>query len=83
MVIEQTIGQVKQKFPCLVYGLRVHPKKCCRIIMACCVLYNISKSLGERRHEDVEENIEDVPVPPVNDGHGLLYRDLFAQQNFT
>ncbi|KAJ8018495.1 hypothetical protein HOLleu_43487 [Holothuria leucospilota] len=51
------------KFPCLRKGLRVAPERACNIIIACAVLFNISKSINDpylgRQHRLI-----DVEVPP-------------------
>ncbi|XP_022104606.1 putative nuclease HARBI1 [Acanthaster planci] len=71
--IEQTIGQLKKKFPCLSVGLRAHPERACRFIRACCVLFNLSKTFGEpeiEEYEPIEDDDHDV-IPyngPLQDG---------------
>lgn len=84
VIIEQLNGQLKQKFPCLVYGLRVKPEKACLIIIACAMLYNISKSLNEPEFNDIplDDLGNDVIAENVEDGRGLLQRDLFVQTYF-
>ena len=85
VLIEQVNGQLKQKFPCLVYGLRIKPEKACSVILACAVLYNISKNCNEPIHDDVPDNElrNDVEGDNGNDGHGLLHRDMFVNNYFA
>lgn len=62
--IEQTNGQLKNKFHCLRgEGLHCRPDKACNVITACCVLFNISKELREP-HLDAR-NDEDIQPEPV------------------
>ncbi|XP_033646387.1 putative nuclease HARBI1 [Asterias rubens] len=76
VVIEQTFGQLKRRFPCLSLGMRVSPERACFIIKACCVLFNISKSLREPEFdgdldEDADDNYEDEGIQyngPLHDG---------------
>ena len=55
VVIEQTNGQIKMKFPCLRKGLRIAPDRACNVIVACVVLFNISKVINDpylgRQHQ--------------------------------
>ena len=85
VLIEQVNGQLKQKFPCLVYGLRLNPEKACSVILACAVLYNISKANNEPIHDDLPNNElgNDVEDNNGNDGHGLLHRDMFVNNHFA
>jgi hypothetical protein len=47
-LIEQVNGQLKNKFRGLLGdGLQIEPTRACDIIVACCVLFNISKDLKE------------------------------------
>ena len=69
--MEQTLGQLKRKFPCLALGLRVSPTRACEIIKSCCVLFNFAKILGEPDiEEDVEvDEVEELPyVGVLHDG---------------
>ncbi|PIK53051.1 putative nuclease HARBI1 isoform X2 [Apostichopus japonicus] len=46
--IEQVNGQLKNKFRCLLGdGMQIEPQRACDIIVACCILFNISKDLKE------------------------------------
>ncbi|XP_071804951.1 putative nuclease HARBI1 [Asterias amurensis] len=58
-VIEQVNGQLKNKFRCLLgHGMQIIPERACDVIVACCVLFNISKELREP-HLDPENDQED------------------------
>lgn len=59
VVVEQTFGQLKRRFPCLSLGMRVSPERACMIIKACCILFNISKSLREPDFDDPDEDSDD------------------------
>ena len=73
------------KFPCLRRGLRVTPGRACKIIVACTVLFNISKMLKEP-YLGREHNIDDVEMPDY-DGEenipGNVARDLLVANSFT
>ncbi|XP_030850346.1 putative nuclease HARBI1 [Strongylocentrotus purpuratus] len=73
VVVEQTNGQIKKKFPCLRRGLRVKPKKACQIIIACTVLYRLSKDWKEpylgRDHELPDVGVDDFDGPVNNEGY--------------
>ena len=54
---EQVNGQLKNKFRCLIgHGLQIRPSRACKIITACCILYNISKDLGDKLKMKVKVN---------------------------
>ena len=84
VIIEQTNGQLKMKFPCLRKGLRISPDRACRVIVACVVLYNISKDINDpylgRQHQ---LEIIDVPdyVGPANI-QGNIGRDRLVANAF-
>ncbi|XP_040072436.2 putative nuclease HARBI1 [Ixodes scapularis] len=42
-IVERTIGQLKRRFNCLHAELRMLPKRCCDIVVACCILHNLAK----------------------------------------
>lgn len=57
--VEQLNGQLKNKFRCLLgHGLQYRPERACRIITACCVLFNIAKRLRQPQVEEEEEQQE-------------------------
>ncbi|XP_030849657.1 putative nuclease HARBI1 [Strongylocentrotus purpuratus] len=56
--IEQVNGQLKQKFRCLLgHGLQRKPRHAVKIILSCCILYNLSKDCGgpDMEHEEGED----------------------------
>lgn len=83
MVIEQTFGILKKRFPCLSYGLRLCPEKACLTVVACAVLHNYGQIQG-----DVINRTMDVSLDPPDDLQlnptlaGARYRDMFAAQYF-
>ena len=42
VAVEQTIGILKKRFPCLGGRVRLTPEKTCKLIMACAVLHNLA-----------------------------------------
>ena len=84
VVIEQTNGQLKMKFPCLRKGLRIAPDRACKVVIACVVLFNIAKEIQDpylgRQHQ-----LLDVDVPDYNGPEnvpGNIARDLCAVNYF-
>ena len=79
-IIEQVNGQLKNKFRCLLgHGMQIVPEKVCDIIVACCVLFNISKQLREPHldpEDDQQENEEDAV-----DGENNEEDDIAAAAN--
>ncbi|CAM4659675.1 unnamed protein product [Leuciscus chuanchicus] len=57
-IIERTIGQLKRRFHCLHSEMRVEPSRACRIIVACVVLFNLSKTYSAIEEEDEHGNEE-------------------------
>ena len=58
VLIEQVNGQLKQKFRCLLgHGLQRKPRHAVKIILSCCILYNLSKDCGgpDMEHEEGED----------------------------
>lgn len=58
-IIERSIGKLKSKFPCLNHLRLKSPIDCCRVILACVVLYNINclRKLTMRTQLTIEENL--------------------------
>ncbi|XP_052819304.1 putative nuclease HARBI1 [Mya arenaria] len=85
VIIEQTYGVLKRRFPCLSYGLRVQPQRCCQIILTCSFLHNFDLDNGyifDRLDVfDVDQPDHDFQIQ--NPGNGLLFRDVFAQTFFS
>jgi hypothetical protein len=51
-IVENTIGILKEKFPCLNH-LRLQPVKTARVALACVVLHNVARTVS-RDDEDME-----------------------------
>ncbi|ROJ30456.1 Tripartite motif-containing protein 16 [Anabarilius grahami] len=51
-IVERTIGQLKRRFYCLHSELRIEPSRACKIIVACVVLFNMSKTYSAFGEED-------------------------------
>lgn len=68
-VVERTIGMLKGRWRCLDASggkLLYEPQKVCKIILACCVLHNISLSYGiEMRQEDMRMDLGGEDHPPL------------------
>lgn len=86
VLIEQTFGILKRRFPCLSFGLRTNPTRACKYIVACVILHNI----GIYKHDIVINDVEELTIqgpdmqPPqflVNNGFGI--RDVIAQTYFA
>ncbi|XP_048011242.1 putative nuclease HARBI1 [Megalobrama amblycephala] len=67
-IVERTIGQLKRRFHCLHSELRIEPSRACKIIVACVVLFNMSKmySAFEEVDELEEEGQEAEEVHEAN-----------------
>jgi len=64
-IIERTFGILKRRFHCLHTELRLQPGPACRVIVACCVLHNIS--IDRRQVNDYEYKDEDEMQLPIVD----------------
>ena len=76
VLVEQTFGVIKRRFPCLSYGLRMKPERCIEVIAACGILHNI----GLLRNDTFSRNGDELEVPPPDNvyegpGTGNHYRD--------
>ncbi|XP_058637710.1 putative nuclease HARBI1 [Onychostoma macrolepis] len=85
VIIERTIGQLKRRFHCLRGELRLEPTKAGRVIIACVVLFNISKDFGVLmdEHADPDEAVQ--PNQDVEDAtmEGHATRDMLVQTFFS
>lgn len=61
VIIEQTFGQLKRRFPILHYGIRLKLQSAPQVIICCCVLHNIAKKLN-----DIED-FDDFPPSSVGE----------------
>lgn len=59
MRIEHAFGQLKKRFPCLHYGVRLKLNNIPKAIAAACILHNISKFLKD------SDDFEDILVFPI------------------
>ncbi|XP_072163239.1 putative nuclease HARBI1 [Diadema setosum] len=65
VLIEQVNGQVKSKFRCLNgQGIPMAPERASKVIIACCVLHNLSKQMNEPQDN---YEIEEADQPAVHD----------------
>lgn len=60
-LIEDSIGILKEKFPCLNH-LRLQPQKAARVILTCCILHNIARTIDREEvniphHDEIEDEI--------------------------
>ena len=84
--IERVNGQWKRRWGCLHGELRVDPPRACKIIIACAVVYNISKDLygdeGEQQDDDHEPEDGDDD-DERGDNNGFAVRDSIVRNFFT
>lgn len=66
-LIEDTLGILKEKFPCLNH-MRLQPVRAAKIVLACCILHNIARTidrepaagnLGNADNENADEVIDE------------------------
>ncbi|KAJ8928921.1 hypothetical protein NQ314_018447 [Rhamnusium bicolor] len=81
--IERFFGVFKRRFPVLALGIRLNVHKVEAIVVACAVLHNIARQMGEPElavNQEVEEAIEnaiDINLDnPVNVNIGLNMNNL-------
>lgn len=68
VVIEQSFGQVKRRFPILRYGIRLNFNMIPKCIISCFVLHNVSKFLNDIEIFDEDMIEEDEPdFPEIGD----------------
>lgn len=58
VLIEQTYGILKRRFPCLAVGLRTDPGRACQYVVACVVLHNV----GILRQDIVTLSLDDLTI---------------------
>lgn len=83
-IIERVNGQLKRRFHCLHSELRVEPGRACKVILACVVLFNMSKDFPDFERE-VEEEDEDVEQDEEWGGmeNGNVVRDTIINNFFS
>lgn len=74
LIVERVFGQLKKRFPILSHPVRIKHEKVPTLIVACCVLHNISKFLNDCFEEDVsfQEEQEDDEAAVLADIEGPL-----------
>ena len=87
VVIEQTFGVFKQRFPCLRIGLRVKPLMAVAISGACAVLHNIGIARGDiidfvYEFNDAEVAALDAGFAVPADANGAAVRQQICQDCF-
>ena len=90
IIVERVFGIMKKRFPICAYKIRFPPPKCAEIIMACCILHNIAKYLGDPDFEgpydpnDDDDDDEDddryTGTPAVVRQQGQDLRERLATQ---
>ncbi|XP_054774690.1 putative nuclease HARBI1 [Lytechinus pictus] len=86
VLIEQLNGQIKSKFRCLNgQGISMVPERAGRIIIACCILHNLSKQMNEPEdNHDIDiEEVDQPAVQEANNPAGLAMRQNIIQTYFT
>lgn len=84
--IERLFGVWKRRFPCLSRCLGNKPERCCAIIVACAVLYNIGLMANDEFIGDIFENNENIEQPvfaPHVNGLGFGIRRALIQRHFN
>ncbi|CAG2192426.1 HARBI1 [Mytilus edulis] len=83
--IERTFGWWKKRFNCLHQGIRMHPEKVCKIIMACAVLHNLAIEMKEPMDEYDNEivNNDDLNIVFRGPDEGRIVRDHIARGFFS
>lgn len=84
-IIERSFGLLKQRFRCLLDKLRFSPQKCCRIIIACCILHNFAISQNDNMENVLHDANEFDPQPNINNGinvRGNAIRAAFIVRHF-
>ncbi|XP_060592355.1 putative nuclease HARBI1 [Ruditapes philippinarum] len=75
VLIEQSFGILKRRFPCLQVGLRMLPERAALVTMACVVLHNIAmqrdEPLDDTGEVDIGNDASNVSLPEHNDGSGI------------
>lgn len=82
VLIEQTNGILKRRFPCLAVWLWTDPGRACQYVVACVVLHNVC-ILRQDIVTDLTiagPDIQEIGDPANNNGFG--YREFIARQCF-
>ena len=86
VLIEQTFGVWKRRFPCVGTILRLEPDKAVTVVIAVAVLHNIGIERGDIIPEDYEpllpsDDEDDDPIPPAPDGAAM--REAVRMQDYA
>ncbi|XP_048259000.1 putative nuclease HARBI1 [Haliotis rufescens] len=86
VLIEQTFGILKRRFPCLSLGLRTNPTRACKYVVSCAILHNIRILKQDIVINHMDELTVQGPDQQQqqflrNDGFGI--RDHIAQSYFS
>ena len=82
-VIERCFGVLKQRFQCLLNGMRLAPQKVGRTVVACAVLHNFL--ISEHDSFDFANTAEDVSFESIlsdNISTGMQFRSEFIERHF-
>ena len=77
-VVERLNGVLKNRFRCLGHKLLYTPEEVSKIILACCVVHNISRDFM-----NVEEEFAELPVEPNVIYEGEQARDGFNNRRIV
>nr|XP_029710214.1 putative nuclease HARBI1 [Aedes albopictus] len=85
VVIERVFGRVKRRFPIFKSKIRIRTDRIPTIILACFILHNVAKYLGEEEFEDDSADLR-LHVAPANENRndtikmrGDSRRDLISE----
>ena len=84
MLIEQTFGYIKRRFPVLAYGFRGSPVRACQTTAACVTLHMLAIERGDSLGRWVDVPLIQPPNNPniADDNNGPRNRNVFAAQYF-
>lgn len=66
IIIEQSIGSLKMRFPILRTEMRMRPRNCVRVMMACITIYNFLIDEGCGYFDEIE-NLDDFDWDNVDE----------------
>ncbi|KAF4525384.1 hypothetical protein B566_EDAN013235 [Ephemera danica] len=65
VTVERVFGQLKRRFPMLHYTIRLKLVRVPKVIVAACILHNVSKFFNDPDDFDpIDFEVADVPLPP-------------------
>jgi hypothetical protein len=87
-IIERSFGRFKKKFLCLFQKLNTNLETAKAVIVACCVLHNLSiewNGFEDEDHDD-DDNIRRLEQParlmPQQNRRGIVFRQQFIRRHF-